>query len=131
MSSDLQAGHLQRTLKSSSSKLATNLNRATAKSTYPVWTMNAIGDISFHHAGADPLPRWYQAVGRLFDQFLGAAETDPALAEWLLRRFSLLDSLYLAPSAPMISRAIAHNLRLWLKELRNHQRDRRTAIARQ
>ena len=26
------------------------MNRATAKTTYPVWTMTAIGDLNFHHA---------------------------------------------------------------------------------
>ena len=44
------------------------------------------------------MPWWYRPVGGLFDQFLGAAETDPVLAEWFLRRFSLLDSLYMVPS---------------------------------
>ena len=44
-------------------------------------------------------PWWYRPVGNLFDQFLGAAETDPVLAEWFLRRFSLLDSLYMVPAA--------------------------------
>ncbi len=104
--------------------LAAELNRATAKTTYPVWMMNAIGDISFHHATAEPLPRWWRPAGSLFDQFLGAAETDPVLAEWFLRRFSLLDSLYMVPSVPIIGRAIAHNLRLWLKE----QRERRQPV---
>ncbi|MBL7325855.1 oxidoreductase, partial [Escherichia coli] len=46
------------------------------------------------------------------------------LAEWFLRRFSLLDSLYMVPSVPIIGRAIAHNLRLWLKE----QRERRQPV---
>jgi hypothetical protein len=54
----------------------------------------------------------------LFDQFLGAAETDPVLAEWFLRRFSLLDSLYMVPTPPIIARAMRHNLRLWLAERR-------------
>lgn len=124
----LQAGHLRRALKARNSAmkgdLAAELNRATAKTTYPVWMMNAIGDISFHHATAEPLPRWWRPAGSLFDQFLGAAETDPVLAEWFLRRFSLLDSLYMVPSVPIIGRAIAHNLRLWLKE----QRERRQPV---
>lgn len=123
----LQAGHLRRALKARNSAmkgdLAAELNRATAKTTYPVWMMNAIGDISFHHATAEPLPRWWRPAGSLFDQFLGAAETDPVLAEWFLRRFSLLDSLYMVPSVPIIGRAIAHNLRLWLK-----QRERRQPV---
>ena len=54
----------------------------------------------------------------LFDQFLGAAETDPVLAEWFLRRFSLLDSLYMVPSARLVGRTIRHNMRLWLEEKR-------------
>ena len=61
---------------------------------------------------------WYQPVGNLFDQFLGAAETDPVLAEWFLRRFSLLDSLYMVPSARLVGRTIRHNMRLWLAERR-------------
>ena len=48
--------------------------------------------------GRDPIPWWWRPSGALFDQFLGAAETEPVLAEWFLRRFSLLDSLYMIPS---------------------------------
>jgi hypothetical protein len=40
-----------------------------------------------------------------------------------LRRFSLLDSLYMVPPPRIIGRAIAHNLRLWRRE----RRDRRHA----
>ena len=61
-------------------------------------------------------PWWYGPVGGLFDQFLGAAETDPVLAEWFLRRFSLLDSLYMVPSMRLVGRTIRHNMRLWLAE---------------
>ncbi|AQT81243.1 oxidoreductase [Mycolicibacterium litorale] len=108
----LQAGHLRRLLAAGSTDLAGELNRATAKSTYPVWTMNAIGDLTLH--GNDgPSPWWYRPVGALFDQFLGAAETDPVLAEWFLRRFSLLDSLYMVPPASIVGRAIWHNMSLW------------------
>jgi hypothetical protein len=114
----LQAGHLRRALASPSGELARELNRATAKTTYPVWMMNAIGDITFHHAAASPTPRWWRSAGNLFDQFLGAAETDPVLAEWFLRRFSLLDSLYMVPPARIVGRTMAHNLRLWLGERR-------------
>jgi hypothetical protein len=64
------------------------------------------------------MPWWYRPVGNLFDQFLGAAETDPVLAEWFLRRFSLLDSLYMVPSARLVGRTIRHNVRLWLAERR-------------
>ena len=112
----LQAGHLRRALESGGD-LAAELNRATAKTTFPVWTMNAIGDLTLHRASG-PMPWWYRPVGNLFDQFLGAAETDPVLAEWFLRRFSLLDSLYMVPSARLVGRTIKHNIRLWLAEKR-------------
>jgi 2-polyprenyl-6-methoxyphenol hydroxylase-like FAD-dependent oxidoreductase len=124
----LQAGHLRRALQSPDDELAAELNRATAKTTFPVWMMNAISDVSFHHAGADPIPRWWRPVGALFDQFLGAAETEPVLAEWFLRRFSLLDSLYMVPPPRIIGRAIAHNMRLWLRERRQAAKDRRRAV---
>ena len=52
------------------------------------------------------------------------AETDPVLAEWFLRRFSLLDSLYMVPPPRIVGRAIAHNLRLWLGERRRATRER-------
>jgi 2-polyprenyl-6-methoxyphenol hydroxylase-like FAD-dependent oxidoreductase len=120
----LQAGNLRRALQSTEScdgDLAAELNRATAKTTRPVWTMNAIADRCFHHADGET-PGWYRPVGALFDQFLGAAETEPVLAEWFLRRFSLLDSLYLIPPASIIGRAMAHNMRLWLGERRGQSR---------
>ncbi|GAY18999.1 hypothetical protein MSZK_57250 [Mycobacterium sp. shizuoka-1] len=108
----LQAGHLRAALRSPTGDLAHEFARATAKTTYPVWTMNAIGDLTLH--GSDgPGPWWYRPVGALFDQFLGAAETDPVLAEWFLRRFSLLDSLYMVPPATIIGRTIRHNMSLW------------------
>ncbi|OBG56034.1 oxidoreductase [Mycobacterium sp. E1715] len=123
----LQAGHLRRALKLPDDQLAAELSRATAKSTFPVWTMNAIGDVTFHHAETKgPIPWWWRPSGALFDQFLGAAETDPVLAEWFLRRFSLLDSLYMVPPPRIVGRTIAHNLRLWLGERRQAARgDRR------
>ena len=113
----LQAGHLRRALESPGTDLAREFNTATAKSTYPVWTMTAIGDLVLHRAPG-PRPWWYGPVGGLFDQFLGAAETDPVLAEWFLRRFSLLDSLYMVPSTRLVGRTIGHNMRLWLAERR-------------
>lgn len=122
----LQAGHLRRVLQVPGRDLARELNRATAKTTYPVWLMNAIGDLTFHHATA-PTRWWYRPVGDLFDQFLGAAETDPVLAEWFLRRFSLLDSLYMVPSTGLVTRTIRHNMRLWLGERRQLLRERRQA----
>jgi 2-polyprenyl-6-methoxyphenol hydroxylase-like FAD-dependent oxidoreductase len=118
----LQAGHLQRALaragQSTDRELANELNRATAKTTYPVWMMNTIGDISFHHASTEHIPRWWRPVGVLFDQFLGAAEAEPVLAEWFLRRFALLDSLYMVPPPRIIARAMGHNLRLWVRARR-------------
>jgi 2-polyprenyl-6-methoxyphenol hydroxylase-like FAD-dependent oxidoreductase len=118
----LQAGHLKRVLATPGADVVREFNRATAKSTFPVWMMNAIGDLTLHRA-TGPTPWWYKPVGGLFDQFLGAAETDPVLAEWFLRRFSLLDSLYMVPSARLVGRTIRHNMRLWLAE----KRDRRAA----
>ena len=112
----IQAGNLRQALQAPDGDLAATLARLTAKTTFPVWMMNAIGDVALHHATGHPEPRWWRPVGGLFDQFLGAAETDPVLAEWFLRRFSLLDSLYMVPPARLIGRTMAHNMRLWLKE---------------
>jgi hypothetical protein len=124
----LQAGHLRRALAGGADEnLARELNRATAKTTYPVWMMTAIGDFAFHRASG-PRPRWFGPVGNLFDQFLGAAETDPVLAEWFLRRFSLLDSLYMVPSTALVGRTIRHNMRLWLAERRAGRQQRRGAL---
>ena len=119
----LQASHLLRALQSPDGDVARHLNRATAKTIYPVWMMNAIADITFHHAGVESIPWWWRPSGALFDQFLGAAETEPVLAEWFLRRFSLLDSLYMVPPPRIIGRAVAHNLRLWSRERREHRRN--------
>lgn len=113
----LQAGHLRRALETPGADVARETIRATAKTTYPVWTMNAIGDLTMHR-GRAPAPWWYKPVGALFDQFLGAAETDPVLAEWFLRRFSLLDNLYMVPPPRLIGRTIRHNMRLWLAQRR-------------
>ncbi len=115
----IQAGNLRDVIASGAPDVAARLAKATAKTTYPVWMMTAIGDLTLHNATTTgPVPRWYAPVGALFDQFLGAAETDPVLAEWFLRRFSLLDSLYMVPSARLIGRTIGHNMRLWLAEKR-------------
>jgi 2-polyprenyl-6-methoxyphenol hydroxylase-like FAD-dependent oxidoreductase len=119
----LQADHLRRALEAPDADLAHEFNRATAKTTYPVWTMNAIGDLVLHRARG-PMPWWYRPVGGLFDQFLGAAETDPVLAEWFLRRFSLLDSLWMIPSTRLVGRTIRLNMRLWLAEKRSVRRQR-------
>ena len=117
----LQAGHLRRALESADPNVASTFNKAAAKSTYPVWTMNAIGDLVMHGASG-PAPWWYRPVGGLFDQFLGAAETDTVLAEWFLRRFSLLDSLWMVPSTKLVGRTIRHNLRLFAAERRAARR---------
>lgn len=85
--------------------------------------MNAVADHAEHGAQGDR-PWWYGPLYGLFDQFVGAAETDPVLAEWFLRRTSLLDSLYLAPSPRLIGRAIRNNAHQWLSE----RRDQRTAV---
>jgi 2-polyprenyl-6-methoxyphenol hydroxylase-like FAD-dependent oxidoreductase len=113
----LQAGHLRHALSSPGADVAAEVNRATAKATFPVWTMNAIGDLVLHGARG-PMPPWYPWVGELFDQFLGAAETEPVLAEWFLRRFSLLDSLYMIPSTRIVGRTVRHNMRCWWAERR-------------
>jgi 2-polyprenyl-6-methoxyphenol hydroxylase-like FAD-dependent oxidoreductase len=110
--SAIQAGNLRQALISAPEGLWRELSLATAKTTYPVWTMTAIGDLVLH-GGTGAAPWWYQPVGSLFDQFLGAAETDPVLAEWFLRRFSLLDSLYMVPPPSIVGRTIRHNMRLW------------------
>ncbi|EUA15303.1 hypothetical protein I546_0045 [Mycobacterium kansasii 732] len=128
----LQAGNLRRALQSTRKDprkdLAAEFTRLTRKTTYPVWMMNAIGDITFHHGVTGPVPWWWRPSGALFDQFLGAAETNPVLAEWFLRRFSLLDSLYMIPPPRIVGRAIAHNMRLWLGERRQAAADRRQAV---
>jgi flavin-dependent dehydrogenase len=116
----IQAGNLRAVIESGNPDIAARLAKATAKTTYPVWTMTAIGDLALHNATTTgAVPRWYKPVGGLFDQFLGAAETDPVLAEWFLRRFSLLDSLYMVPSARLVGRTIRHNMKLWLAEKRS------------
>jgi 2-polyprenyl-6-methoxyphenol hydroxylase-like FAD-dependent oxidoreductase len=115
--SSIQAGNLREVLESGDPDIAGTLAQATAKTTWPVWMMTAIGDLSLHNATGEA-KWWYRPVGNLFDQLLGAAETDPVLAEWFLRRFSLLDSLYMVPSAGLIARTVRHNARLWLAEKR-------------
>ncbi|KUH81283.1 tryptophan 7-halogenase [Mycobacterium sp. IS-1556] len=113
----IQAGNLRAVLESGDADVAGRLAKATAKTTWPVWMMTAIGDLTLHNATGKS-KWWYKPVGGLFDQFLGAAETDPVLAEWFLRRFSLLDSLYMVPSPRLVGRTIRHNMRLWWAEKR-------------
>lgn len=113
----IQASNLRAVLESGTDDIAGALAQRTAKTTFPVWTMNAIGDQVLHNAPG-PKPWWYRHIGSLFDQFLGAAETDPVLAEWFLRRFSLLDSLYMVPSPRLVGRTVRHNMRLWFAQRR-------------
>lgn len=113
----IQAANLRLVLDSGTSDIAARLAKATARTTYPVWLMNAVADHAEHGAQGDRR-WWYRPLYGLFDQFLAAAETDPVLAEWFLRRTSLLDSLYLAPSPRLIGRAVGNNLRQWLSERR-------------
>lgn len=113
----IQAANLRAVLESGTEDIAAALAQRTAKTTFPVWTMNAIGDQVLHNAPG-PRPWWFRPVGSLFDQFLGAAETDPVLAEWFLRRFSLLDSLYMVPSVPLVGRTVRHNLKAWVNQRR-------------
>ena len=120
----IQAGNLRGVLRSGDVDIAGSLARATAKTTWPVWAMTAIGDLSLHNATGDAR-WWYKPVGNLFDQFLGAAETDPVLAEWFLRRFSLLDSLYMVPSVRLVGRTIRHNMSLMLAEKKRAKRSLR------
>lgn len=124
----LQAGHLQRAIEEPGDNLGLTFAKATVKTTWPVWTMNAIGDLVLHRAEG-PMPWWYRPVGSLFDQFLGAAETDPVLAEWFLRRFSLLDNLYMVPSAKLVGRTVRHNMRLWAAEKKARGRRSRETVA--
>jgi 2-polyprenyl-6-methoxyphenol hydroxylase-like FAD-dependent oxidoreductase len=129
----IQAGNLRAVLQSGNPDIAGELSRATKKTTWPVWTMNAIGDLALHNATAADVPWWYLRVGHLFDQFLGAAETEADLAEWFLRRFSLLDSLYMVPDARTLGRTIKHNMGLLIAEklkTRQSARDRDPAPSR-
>jgi 2-polyprenyl-6-methoxyphenol hydroxylase-like FAD-dependent oxidoreductase len=112
----IQASNLRSVLQSGTTDVAGELSRATKKTTWPVWTMNAIGDVTMHNATAYDAPWWYLVVGNLFEQLLGAAETDADLAEWFLRRFSLLDSLYMVPNATTLGRTVRHNMGLLLSE---------------
>jgi 2-polyprenyl-6-methoxyphenol hydroxylase-like FAD-dependent oxidoreductase len=122
----IQAGNLRDSLESQDTNLASALAKATAKTTWPVWIMTSIGDIALHNATGEA-KWWYKPVGSLFDQFLGAAETDTVLAEWFLRRFSLLDSLYMVPSTRLVGRTIRHNMRLFLAEKRKRSRSLQAA----
>jgi 2-polyprenyl-6-methoxyphenol hydroxylase-like FAD-dependent oxidoreductase len=115
--SALQAASMRDVLAQGTHKLVPRLVNRTARMIFPVWTMNAIADLSAHRAqGLQPW--WYGSTYQLFDQFLGATESDAVLAEWFLRRTSLLDSLYPIPSPRLLARAIRHNSRAWLAQRR-------------
>lgn len=114
----LQATNLRTVLSVGKQDLISRLAYRTARTTFPVWLMNAVAD-HVAHGAEGPKKWWYGPMYNLFDQFLGAAETDPVLAEWFLRRTSLLDSLYLAPSPRVVGRAIRHNATMWLAERTN------------
>lgn len=113
----IQAANLREVLRSGDPDIAGRLQKATAKTTWPVWMMDAIGDLTLHNAPGDK-PWWYNPVGNLFDMFLGAAEHDPILAEWFLRRFNQLDSLWMVPPPAMVIRTCRTNFRLWRAERR-------------
>ncbi len=113
----LQAANLRQALDKSGADPTRAFIKATAKSTYPVWMTDAVADLTMHGAEGD-VPWWYPRVSKLFDQFLEAAETEPVLAEWFLRRFSLLDSLWMVPGPGIVARTMRHNLRCWLAERR-------------
>lgn len=118
--SALQAAAMREVLDRGTHDLIPRLARSTARVIAPVWMMNAIADISAHRAQGRP-SWWYRPAYQLIDQFLGAAESDPVLTEWLLRRTSLLDSLYMVPPPRLIARAIRHNAGAWLAERRQRR----------
>ena len=60
----IQAGNLRAVIESGNPDIAARLAKATAKTTYPVWTMTAIGDLTLHNATTTgAVPRWYKPVG--------------------------------------------------------------------
>ena len=118
--SALQASVLRDVLARGTHNLVPRAARATVRAIMPVWTMNAVADISAHRAQG-PQPWWYSPSYRLMDQFLGAAESDGVLTEWFLRRTSMLDSLWVVPPPRVLARAIRHNTGAWLAERRGRR----------
>ena len=118
--SALQAATLREVLSRGTHNLVPRVARATARAITPVWTMNAVADISAHRAQG-PQPWWYLPSYRLMDQFLGAAASDGVLTEWFLRRTSMLDSLWVVPPPRVLARAIRHNTGAWLAERRGRR----------
>lgn len=119
----VQAANLREVLADGLDDLVPRLARKTARTTYPVWMMNSVADQVAHGAEGERA-FWYAPLFGLFDQFLGAAETDPVLAEWFLRRTSMLDSLWITPPPRIVGRAIRHNVRAWLSD-RRRRRERK------
>lgn len=115
--SALQAASMRDVLARGTHNLVPRVTRAAVKTIFPVWTMNAVADLTAHQAQG-PQPWWYGPTYGLIDQFLGAAESDAVLAEWFLRRTSLLDSLYVIPPPRMIAHAVRRNSAAWLAERR-------------
>lgn len=124
----IQAANLREVLRSGDADIAGRLQKATAKTTWPVWMMDAIGDLTLHNAPGDK-PWWYSPVGNLFDKFLGAAETEPVLAEWFLRRFNQLDSLWMVPTPSLVVRTCRHNFRLWRAERKELRKQRQELVS--
>ncbi len=115
--SALQAASMRDVLARGTHDLVPRVARAAVRAIVPVWTMNAVADLSAHRAQG-PQPWWYQPSYRLMDQFLGAAASDGVLTEWFLRRTSMLDSLWVVPPPRVLARAIRHNTGAWLAERR-------------
>ena len=115
--SALQAASMRDVLARGTHNLVPRVTRAAVKTIFPVWTMNVVAYRTAHQAQG-PQPWWYGPTYGLIDQFLGAAESDAVLAEWFLRRTSLLDSLYVIPPPRMIAHAVRRNSAAWLAERR-------------
>lgn len=121
----LQAGLLRQVLRTPGADVGRRLNRAVARAAFQVWLTNTVSDYTFHHATGRQR-WWHRPTGLLFGHLLGAAQTDPVLAEWFLRRFSLLDHLHLVPPPTLVARTVRHNLRHWLAERRAAADERRS-----
>ena len=115
----LQAGHLRRALESPGADLAREFNAATAKSTFPVWTMNAIGDL----VCTGPRGRCRGGTAR----WVGCSTSSSARP----RRILFSPNGFCAGSACWTASTwcrrcgwsagpSGHNMRLWLAEKRAH-----------
>lgn len=126
--STVQAANLRAVMAGGKPDMVARFARKTARTTFPVWTMNSVADQVAHGAEGNR-PRWFGPMYSLFDQFLGAAETDPVLAEWFLRRTSLLDSLYIAPPPRLVARVVRNNMRMWLANRGNRSESTEAPVA--